>query len=107
MKQTNHWITASEAEYMRKIAEDLEYQLMWGGLYNKKRRDARLVLSYLLETSVITKEEGITLTNMINSSAEDNLDLALALLEQFSTQNSTQHVSNIPSRESQVPELRS
>ena len=82
---------------------------MWWGHspYMIEIKELMLAGQHLLLMEQITPEQAATISKMISSSSKDNLEFAKTLIESITTQNSTQHVSNISSRESQVPELRS
>jgi hypothetical protein len=104
------WLAQHEKEVMARIAKEMEYMLMFGhSPFDQKRKTALEVTHDLWRQGKITLEESMNLSKMINSSALDNLDFAITLIDTIknkSTQIPTQDVSNISSPEPQVPESR-
>ena len=104
----NTWISEREKKHATQIAVAMEKAMMFG--HSPKMQEIKelmLAAQHLLLMEQITLEQAQMISKMISSSARDNLEFAKTLIESITTQNSTQHVSNISSRESQVPELRS
>jgi len=104
------WLVQHEKDLAARIAKEAEYQLMWGhSPADQKRRIALETIQNLWRQAKITLEESANIAKMINSKALEDLDFAITLIDTIknkSTQTSTQHVSNISSSESQIPESR-
>lgn len=96
------WMSQTEADALKKIAEEIEHSLMFGDS-ETKRKKAREAVSLLLLDKLITTKESKRIMAMIDSPAEDDLQFAETLIETIIEK----HVSNISIKESQVPELRS
>jgi hypothetical protein len=76
------WLKKHEEEVLARIAKETETMLMWGhSPYAERKRIAITVTQDLWRQGKITLDESKTLCNMINSSAADNLDLAVTILE--------------------------
>jgi hypothetical protein len=100
----NTWIAEREKQHLAQIAIETERQLMWGNDFYK-RSVLRVDLADLFKQGKVDLAEQKRIMDMINSPAGEDLTFAEILIETI--QKSTQHVSNIHSGESQVPELRS
>ena len=101
----NTWIAEREKDHLAQIAIETERALMWGHSPNDtKRRNAISNAQDLHINKLISSDQMNMLFKMINADAEEDLDFALILIKQLSTQNTTQDGSNIHSRESQVSE---
>lgn len=103
------WIHKQELkDSLAKIAKEMEQTLMWGhSPYAEKIKLAMLAAQELFIIKKTTLEQSQNICKMLNSKAMDDIDFAITLIEQLSTQNSIQDVSNIHSGEPQIPELRS
>jgi hypothetical protein len=100
----NTWITEREKQHLALIAIETERQLMWGD-HSYKKNALKLDLADLYKQGKVDLAEQKRIMDMINSPAGEDLTFAETLIETI--QKSTQHVSNIHSRESQVSELGS
>ena len=104
----NTWISKQEAQLMTKIANEMEHAMIWGhSPYAEKIKVAMIEAQELFIKGKTTLEQSQNICKMLNSKAMDDVDFAITLIEQLSTQKSNQHVSNISVTESQVPEFRS
>lgn len=101
------WIAEREKKHLAQIAIATEKTLIFGHSPRMQEiKELMIAAQHLLLMEQITPEQGQMLSKMISSNAKDNLEFAKTLIETITTQNSTQHVSNISVTESQVPELR-
>ena len=93
------WVSAEEAKHLKKLAEDVEYQLFFG-VGAVKRRDLKIRVARLHEEGKISREETFSLAKIIDSPADDDFEFAETLIETIINK----YVSNISITESQVPE---
>lgn len=101
----NTWIHEREKNHLAQIAIETERMLMWGHSPKmQKVKELMVAAQHLLLMEQITHEQAATISKMISSSAEDNLDFVKTLIETLTTQKPIQDVSNISIREPQVSE---
>ena len=97
------WLKKHEEESQARFNQQAEELAMFGhSPYTHRKRMAITVTQDLWRQGKLSFSEARNILNMINSSAADNLDFAVALLETLKnppTQTPTQDVSNIQSRE--------
>ncbi len=83
-KEYQTWIGQQEADLINKMALEFEKILMWGGSMSTwEQVKAREMLQVVIGKNKITNDEVTTLNKMIDSPAGDDVDLALAIMEQL------------------------